>query len=139
MTSHDYLSCELSANDIRACSSLALAHIGDAVYELMARTYLALSGESTNSRLHSDTVLIVSAKAQSSAAKIILPILTEEEKSVYTRGRNAHGHAAPKHTGTGEYHAATGLEALFGYLYLSGQRDRLNFLFDKIVEGKNGV
>ena len=76
----------------------------------------------------------VKAPAQAKAAAKLLPLLTEEEAAVYKRGRNAHVHGVPQGTDVGEYHAATGLEALFGYLYLRGRRERLNELFGAIME-----
>jgi len=118
-------------NDI---SVQALAHIGDAVFELMARTWLCSNGTSTAKNLHNKAVAIVSAKAQASAADKILPKLDDEELSVYKRGRNTHTNSVPKASTHEQYHAATGIETLFGYLYLDNKPDRLNELFKMIVE-----
>jgi ribonuclease-3 family protein len=109
------------------------AHIGDAVYELMVRTWLCANGTLTAKSLHKKAVTFVSAKAQAVAAETILSRLDEEELSLYKRGRNAHLSSIPKGSTHEEYHAATGLEALFGYLYLGGRIDRLNELFDIIL------
>ncbi len=133
----DYFSVEMTDTQLQALSSLALAHLGDAVYELMVRTHLASLGRETNRGLHRETVRYVSAPAQAAAAKKIAPMLTAEEAEVCRRGRNAKVHAAPKASTLAEYHAATGLEALFGYLYLKGRRERLNRLFAAILEDEH--
>jgi len=111
-----------------------LAHIGDAVFELMVRTWLCTSGTSKAKNLHNRAVTFVSAKAQAAAADKILPELDEEEAAVYKRGRNTHVNSVPKGSTHEEYHTATGVEALFGYLYLNGKINRLNELFAMIIE-----
>ena len=111
-----------------------LAHVGDAVYTLMVRTWLLLEGTSTARRLHDRSVAFVSAKAQAAAADKLLPALDNEETAIYKRGRNTHVNTIPKGSSHEEYHAATGIEALFGYLYLNGKTDRLNELFELIVD-----
>ena len=121
-------------NELRAISVLGLAHVGDAVFELMVRTWLCTQGASTAKRLHGGTVAFVSAKAQAEASVRILPGLSEEEFSVFKRGRNAHANSVPRGSTYEEYHIATGIEALFGYLYLSGKTERLNELFEIVVE-----
>jgi ribonuclease-3 family protein len=113
------------------------AHIGDAVYELMVRTWLCASGTSTAKSLHKKAVTFVSAKAQAVAAESILPNLDEEELVIYKRGRNTHLNSVPKGATHEEYHAATGLEALFGYLYLGGRIDRLNELFNIVLSSSD--
>jgi len=110
-----------------------LAHIGDAVFELMVRTWLCIEGTSTAKRLHDQAVTYVSAKAQAAAVVVILPELDDDEISVYKRGRNAHLKSIPKGCTHEEYHTATGLEALFGHLYMHGRTKRLNELFDMIT------
>ena len=112
----------------------AYAHVGDAVYELMVRTWLCEEGTSTARRLHDKSVTYVSAKAQAAALAVILPMLSDEETTIYKRGRNAHTNSIPKASTHEEYHSATGLETLFGYLYLHGKIKRLNELFAIIVE-----
>ena len=129
----------VSESELNAMSVLALAHIGDAVFELMVRTRICRSGSLTAGELHRQTVRRVSAGAQAAAAKKLLPVLTDEERTVYRRGRNAHSHAAPKAVTEGEYHAATGLETLFGWLYLRENKTRLRQLFDCIMEGENAA
>ncbi len=130
----DLFKVELPEGEIGNMSSLALAHIGDGVYELMVRTRLAIEGRETNRGLHRATVALVAAPAQAAAAERIEHMFTEDERHVYRRGRNAKVHAVPHGATISEYHAATALEALFGYLYLRGRTDRLNELFDAVWE-----
>lgn len=124
----------ISQQEIDAMSVLALAHMGDGVYELLVRRTLCCRGTGKVAHLHKDTVNLVCAKAQAKAAKRILPLLTPAELAVYKRGRNAHSHAAPKNTSVGEYHAATGLETLFGWLYLREDTQRMEELFALSME-----
>ena len=119
----------LSDGEVRAMSALALAHMGDAVYEILARREVCRSGKLTAGELHRQTIRYVSAPAQARAAEKIRPHLTGEEEAVYRRGRNAQAkHAAPKHADPADYAHATGLEALWGYLYVTKQTDRLDTL-----------
>ena len=125
----NYFQMQLTLQQVNAISSLGLAHMGDGVYELLCRAHLCACGEQTVLKLHKDTVLLVKAPAQAAFAEKIKPFLTEEELGFYRRGKNAHTHAAPKAATRAEYAKATGLEALFGALYLLGRTDRLNELF----------
>ena len=120
---------EMEKRQVDAITNLGLAHVGDGVYELLVRSYLCLRGDVTVKRLHKDTVELVKAPAQAVLVEKILPVLTEEEQAYYRRGKNSHTHAAPKSASPKEYAMATGLETLFGALYLLGRRDRLNELF----------
>ena len=129
----DYLNTELSDDQLRTISVLGLANIGDSVYELLVRTWLCAQGNKTSKDLHRQTVGFVKAQAQARAATILMEKLSEEEHAVFKRGRNAKVNSVPKNADLSEYHAATGLETLFGYLYLKGQRDRINELFEIIV------
>ena len=115
-------------------SALALAHMGDCVFEILVRTFLCCHGGATNGNLHRETVSYVSAPAQSKFVAQLLPQLTPEETALYKRGRNAHVHGVPKNATPGEYARATGLEALFGALYLMGQEARISELFTPIME-----
>lgn len=115
-------------------SMLALAHVGDAVYELLVRTYLCEQGHSSVSALHRLTVSMVNAPAQARAAERLIPVLTEDELTVYRRGRNTRVNSVPHNADIGEYHAATGVEALFGWLYLQGQLERIEELFGLITD-----
>lgn len=130
----DYLNIKMSEGDIRAVSNLGLAHIGDCVYELMVRSWIVYHGRSTSQGLHRDTVKFVSAPAQARAVEKILPVLSEGEAAVYRRGRNTRVNSVPKNADISQYHAATGLEALFGWLYLNARHERLNELFAIIME-----
>ena len=105
-------------------SPLTLAFVGDGVYGLMVREHLACEANRPVGTLHKASVDLVRAEAQSAAMERLMPLLTEAEEAVFRRGRNAH-----TTRNSPEYHRATGLEALFGYLYLDGQRDRLRDLF----------
>lgn len=130
----DYFRIEATPAQVAALSNLGLAHLGDGVYELMVRSYLCLSGRSTNKGLHKAAVGYVSAPAQAQAVKVILPLLSEEEQEVFRRGRNASPHTIPPHAKREDYAAATALETLFGWLWLRGETGRLNELFTKIME-----
>ena len=130
----DYFSATLTDDEIRAISSIGLAHLGDAVYELLVRTYLCVHGKATGKGLHRATVELVCAPMQSQLGEKILPKLTEEEAAVFRRGRNANVHSIPHHAERAEYQKATALEALFGYLYLKGRQERINELFADMME-----
>lgn len=133
----NYFCPEMSTADINRISMLGLAHIGDSVYEILTRTMLCTQGHKAVHDLHKLTVSYVNAPAQARAAEKIKPILTDEERAVYRRGRNAKVNSVPHNANIGEYHAATGLEALFGWLYLNGRTARINELFYVIMEGTN--
>ena len=130
----NFFQMNLTRQQINAFSNLGLAHIGDGVYELLCRSYLCAQGNHTVGNLHRDTVQMVKAPTQAKFAEKLLPHLTDDELSWYRRGKNAHVHAVPKGATPAEYAKATGLEALFGALYLSGQTDRINELFHTMLE-----
>jgi len=132
----DYLNLKLDKESIGAVSNLGLAHIGDGVYELMVRSYLICEGKTTASNLHKSTVSYVSAPAQAKFIERVMDMLTEEELAVYKRGRNTRVNSVPKNANRAQYHAATGLESLFGWLYLKGEHARLGELFAKMMEGE---
>ena len=119
----------MTNQELQAMSALALAHMGDAVFELLVRRSLCTSGKTVNGKLHKETVARVCAPAQAAFVARLLPHLTEEETAVYKRGRNAHVSNIPKNATASEYGKATGLEALFGWLYLKGQTERVEELF----------
>ena len=114
---------------VKEVTNLGLAHIGDGAYELLCRSYLVNKGGKTVLKLHNATVELVKAPTQAKFADKIKPVLTEEELAYFRRGKNAHSHAAPKSATPQEYAKATGLETLFGALYLQGKKERLNELF----------
>lgn len=130
----NYFKMNMSEEDIKAISNLGLAHIGDGVFELLCRSFLCAEGGKNVGNLHKNTVAMVKAPSQAKYADRLLPHLTEEETAYYRRGKNAHVHAVPKGATPAEYAKATGLEALFGALYLAGKTDRLNELFHLLVE-----
>lgn len=115
--------------DVRTLSPLTLAFVGDGVYSLMVREKLASEANRPNGALHNMAVHQVRAEAQAAAMERLLPLLCEEEEAVYKRGRNAHTARSGN-----DYHKATGLEALFGFLYLAGRIDRIRVLFAAAVE-----
>lgn len=130
----NYFDVAFTLQQVNAISNLGLAHMGDGVYELMCRTHLCAAGDHTVKNLHKDTVHLVKAPTQAAFADKIKPFLTEEEQDFFRRGKNAHTHAAPKSASRAEYAKATGLETLFGALYLLGRRDRLNELFTMMMK-----
>ncbi|MCI8360250.1 MAG: ribonuclease III [Clostridiales bacterium] len=115
---------------------LTLAFVGDAVFGLLVRERLA-GLDLAAGRLHPVSVGLVRAEAQAKAVELLLPRLSDEETAVYKRGRNAHAGNVPKNATVQEYHAATGLEALFGFLYLAGRTQRIQELFDKIWDASD--
>lgn len=131
----NYFQMNFTPAQVNAMSNLALAHVGDGVYELMCRTFLAVRGDKTVLKLHKDTVALVKATTQAKFADLLKPCLTEDEMDYYRRGKNTHTHAHPKGATRQEYAKATGLETLFGALYLLGRTERLHELFAICMEG----
>ena len=117
----DYFDVHLEDDQIRAISSIGLAHLGDAVYELLVRAWLCTHGRATGKGLHRAAVELVKAPAQA-------------QRAVYKRGRNAHVHTIPHSASRSDYLKATALECLLGDLYLRGERERINELFAKMME-----
>ena len=131
---NDYFTIHLEDDQIRTISSIGLAHLGDAVYELLVRSWLCAHGRATGKGLHRAAVELVRASAQAARAEKILPMLSEEELAVYKRGRNAHVHTIPHNASRSDYLKATALESLLGWLYLRGEKDRINELFAVMME-----
>ena len=145
----NYFEPHLTADELRAISAIGLAHMGDAVYETLVRTWLCVHGKATGKELHRATIALVCAQKQAELAQHedeeftprvllqaqrVLPQLTEEELAVYKRGRNANVHAMPRSATPAQYHAATGLECLMGWLYLRGDKERAEQLFHAMME-----
>ena len=130
----NYFNMNLTKQEIDAISNLGLAHMGDCVFEILCRGWLCARGGKNVGNLHRDTINLVKAQSQAKFVDKLLPLLTEAELAYYRRGKNAHVHAVPKSCTPAEYAKATGLEALFGALYLAGQTERLNELFKKVME-----
>ncbi len=133
----DYFHLSEDKQELLKMSNLGLAYLGDAVYEVMVRAWLCLHGKLTPGRLHRAALSYVAAPRQAALAEQLMPLLTEEETQVYKRGRNASPHSHPRGATRREYQMATGLEALFGWLYLRGETDRLNALFAAMMEGED--
>ena len=130
----NYFDITMTDDQLRAVSSIGLAHVGDAVFEILVRTWLCAHGKATGKGLHQATIRLVCAESQSEKTRRILPLLTEEEQSVFKRGRNAQVHTVPVHASRAQYGEATALEALFGWLWLKGRKDRANELFCSMME-----
>ena len=130
----NYFDLQLAADDIRNISSIGLAHLGDGVYELLVRSYLCATGKATGKGLHRATVELVKAPAQAQKAEKVLPLLSEEELAVFRRGRNANVHSIPHNASRADYLKATALECLIGWLYLNGRKERINELFNIMME-----
>lgn len=114
-------------------SPLTLAFVGDGVYDLLVREYLVKQANRPVGELNKIKVSLVNCKSQAKFAKMLMPLLTEKETAIYKRGRNAAPKCTSKHGTVADYHSATGLETLFGYLYLNDSTDRINELFNHIV------
>ncbi len=118
------------AEKAESLNGAVLAYLGDAVIEIMTRKRVIDSGVSNVGKLNKMASHYVRATVQSEGVERILPLLTEKETDIFKRGRNAHGVSIPKSATALEYRRATGMEALFAYLYLEGQTERMELLFD---------
>ena len=135
----NYFEMNMTKAQVDAISNLGLAHMGDCVYEMLCRAYLCAHGGKNVTQLHQETIRMVKATAQAKVADKMLPHLTEEELAYYRRGKNSHVHAVPKSATPAEYAKATGVETLFGALFLLGQKDRANELFVTVMEAEHGI
>ncbi len=127
----------LDKRTVNQYSPLALAFLGDSVYEQLVRAHLVLHANMPAGKLHSLAVKLVCCEFQSNAVELILPLLTEDEADIMRRGRNSSGITAPKHASVSVYRRATSLECLFGYLYLLGEEERISQLFEIIWQTVN--
>ncbi len=125
---------DLSDREASQYSPLTLAYLGDSVLDLMVKNRFVISSNKQTYKYHKDVTAIVKAVNQAKFVDEIMSELSEEEIDIYKRGRNATTHSKAKNATMGEYRKATGLEALFGYLYLKGDNTRINFLVDKMIE-----
>lgn len=132
----DYFHLNQGQEELLKLSNLGLAYLGDAVYEVMVRARLCLKGKLTSGRLHKAALDYVTAPHQARMAEKLQPLLTPAEAEVFRRGRNTKPHSVPQAATRQQYQTATGLEALFGWLYLKGETDRLNLLFETMMEGE---
>lgn len=126
--------CDVKPSDIQMYNPSILAYIGDSVYELFVRTLLVSKGSVQVSKIHKRAVLFVKAKAQAEMADRLENYLTDEEKDIVRRGRNAKTTSMPKNAELADYKRATGFEALLGYLYLNNRLDRLMEILHLIIE-----
>lgn len=120
--------------DIRTYSPLTLAYIGDAIYDLVIRTIVVERGNTSPNHLHKKTVRYVNARTQAQMIEAVMTELTEEEQAIYKRGRNAKSYTTAKNASVMEYRKATGFEALCGYLYLTGNQERMLMLIKLAIE-----
>ena len=130
----NYFDIVLTDDQIRGISSIGLAHMGDAVFEIMVRGWLCAHGKATGRGMHQATIRLVCAESQAKKTEKILPMLSDEELAAFKRGRNAQVHSVPAHASRAQYGEATALESLLGWLYLKGRRERINELFCKMME-----
>ncbi len=135
----NFFEMNMDRKEIDAISNLGLAHMGDCVYEILVRAYLCARGEKTVDKLHRETIRMVKATSQAKFAEKMLPLLNETELAYYRRGKNSHVHGVPKSATPAEYAKATGVETLFGYLFLSGQKERANEIFNLVMEASDGI
>ena len=124
----------MSSKGAKQLSPQTLAFIGDSVYDVLVREYLVSEANRPVGELNRRKVKLVKCESQSAAVKRLMPLLSEDEIAVFKRGRNAYTKNTPKNSDVADYHAATGLEALFGYLYLEGELDRLRELFKLCID-----
>ncbi len=130
------VSAAMTEEDVlRDYSGAALAYLGDGVMELLVRERFLKKGNMQAEKYHRNVTAVVNARSQAAAVEQLMDRLTEKEKDAYRRGRNASVHTRAKSATLGEYKKATGLEALFGFLYLTGQRARMDSLLDEIMGG----
>lgn len=120
-----YEGLDMKHTDPSQLSPLVLAYIGDSIYDLVIKTWVIEQGNMQVNKLNKKTSSIVKAESQSAMIGVIEPMLSEHEEAVYTRGRNAKSYTSAKNASIGDYRRATGFEALMGYLYLSGQYERM--------------
>ena len=135
----NYFSLSMTTRDVNQISALGLAHCGDAVFELLVRSFLCTAGKEAIGNLHRATVELVRAPKQAELADAIFGELTDEEHDVFRRGRNANVHTIPHSADRAQYQKATALEALFGWLYLQGRHERINELFNRMMEANDAA
>lgn len=121
---------KLSKTDAKQYSPLTLAFLGDAVYSLLVREMLLKTANRPTNALHKESIKLVNANCQAEMVKKVLPLLTEDEEAIFKRGRNAHSGHVPKNQSDADYRYATGLETLYGYLYLIGDFERIMYIFN---------
>ena len=133
MTRFNEMAGCMDVAEARMKNPLVLAYIGDTVYDLYIRTKIVRSRGGSVNMLNREVCSMVNAKAQSEAAAALESLFTEEEADIFSRGRNAKSATVPKNMSIGDYHRATGLEAVVGFLFLTGRMDRLDVIFETIL------
>lgn len=121
---------KLSKTDAKQYSPLTLAFLGDAVYSLLVREMLLKTANRPTNALHKESIKLVNANCQAEMIKKVLPLLTEDEEAIFKRGRNSHSGHVPKNQSDADYRYATGLETIYGYLYLIGDFERIMYIFN---------
>lgn len=124
----------LPETQVKQYGPLTLAFVGDAVYSLLIRSFLTEDISKPAGKLHKESVKYVNASFQAECARLLLDKMNDDEMSIFKRGRNAHSAHSPKNQSSADYRHATGLEALFGYLYMCASFDRLNYFFNEIKD-----
>ena len=131
----DFRTREFSQDEARMLNPLQLALIGDGVFEIFIRNYILMTNTSLSAnKIHVRAIGYVKAKSQACIMHEVESLLTEEEEAMYKRGRNAKSPTVPKNATVRDYRMATGFEALIGYLYLTGNKERLEFVLNKSIE-----
>ena len=125
-----FSSTPLTKTEAKQYSPLTLAFLGDAVYSLLVREMLLKTANRPTNALHKESIKLVNANCQAEMIKKVLPLLTEDEEAIFKRGRNAHSAHSPKNQSDADYRYATGLETLYGYLYLCGETERIKEIFN---------
>ncbi len=123
----------VDVKDAKLLNPLTLAFVGDSVFDLLVKQFLISKERSKVGELHKKATQLVCCDAQSKYMDVIWSILSDDEKLIYKRGRNCKTSHVPKQSSSITYHRATGFEALIGYLYLSCEKDRLEFIMSKIL------
>jgi len=127
---------KLLISDVKMLNPLVLAYVGDSVYDTFVRTLLVSGGYGQVAKLHKMSIEFVKAKAQADTLAKIAEILTDDEQDIVRRGRNTKSSTIPKNAERSDYRYATGFEALIGFLYLTGQIDRLMEVIRRVIEVK---
>ena len=135
MNIEEFIKIEKDEQEINQLSPLVWAYVGDCVYELYVRTYLVNNTKLNPHKLHIEAIKFVKAGAQCKALEQIMDILTDDEKDIVRRGRNAQNHHLPKNSNVQEYRYSTAFEALIGYLYLTKKYERINEII-KVIWGR---
>jgi len=125
--------------DIREVSTSVLAYVGDAVFELYVRLHVASRQISKSGMLHKQAIMLVKAQSQANAVRVLMPEMTEDETMIFRRAKNSNPVSMAKNASPSDYKYATGLEAVIGYLYLTDQQERLDYILQRIILIENAI